>query len=186
MRLGNLKNMQTIREKYKKIVVSEMKKKFGYKNEMAVPKIVKVVVNTGVGSVKDEKILENIESHLALITGQKPVKKSAKKSIASFKIRQGDLAGYSVTLRGQRMYDFLDRLINIAIPRIGDFRGLNPGAVDESGNFTIGVKEHVIFPEISEEDIKTIFGLEATIVTTAKNRDQALELFKLLRFPFKK
>lgn len=178
--------MQSIKEKYKKIVISEMKKKFGYKNEMAVPKIVKVVVNIGVGSIKDEKVLENIESHLALITGQKPAKRLAKKSIASFKVRQGALAGYAVTLRGQRMYDFLDRLINIAIPRIGDFRGLNPNAVDEAGNFTIGVKEHVIFPEISEEDIRTIFGLEATIVTTAKNRDQALGLFNLLGFPFKK
>ena len=178
--------MQTIKEKYKKIVVPEMKKKFGYKNELAIPKIAKVVVNTGVGSVKDEKILENIENHLMLITGQKPVKRLAKKSIASFKVRQGDLAGYSVTLRGRRMYDFLDRLISVAIPRIGDFRGLNPNAVDHSGNFTIGVKEHAIFPEISEEDIKTIFGLEATIVTTAKTRDQALELFRLLGFPFKK
>jgi large subunit ribosomal protein L5 len=175
-----------LKEKYKKIAVAEMKKKFGYKNDLAVPKIIKVIVNSGVGRLKDEKQLETIEQHLALITGQKPVKKAAKKSIASFKIRQGALVGYAVTLRGRRMYDFLDRLINVAIPRIGDFRGLNPKAVDEAGNLTIGVKEQTIFPEISEEDIKMIFGLEATIVTTAKKREEALELFKLLGFPFKK
>ena len=176
----------TIKEKYKKIAVPEMKKKFGYKNELAIPKIAKVVVNTGVGSIRDEKLLENIENHFALITGQKPVKRLAKKSIASFKIRQGALVGYSTTLRGRRMYDFLERFINIAIPRIGDFRGLNPNAVDGAGNFTIGVKEHVIFPEISEEDIKMIFGLEVTIVTTAKKREEATELFRLLGFPLKK
>ena len=178
--------MQTLKEKYNKIVVPEMKKKFGYENNLAVPRIVKVVVNTGVGSVKDEKQLEVIEKHLSLITGQKPSKRPAKKSIASFKVREGALAGYSATLRGQRMYDFLDRLISIAIPRIGDFRGLNPNAVDQSGNFSIGIKEHTIFPEIEEEEIRMIFGLEVTIVTNAKNREQALEFFKLLGFPFKK
>lgn len=176
----------TIKEKYKKIAVPEMKKKFGYKNDLAVPKIIKVVVNTGVGSIKDEKQIEVIEKQLSLITGQKPRRSGAKKSIASFKIRQGDLAGYSVTLRGQRMYDFLDRMINVAIPRIGDFRGLNPKAVDEAGNLSIGIKEHTIFPEISEEEIKFIFGLQAIIVTTAKTQPEALELFRLLGFPFKK
>lgn len=186
MRLGDLNFMQNIREKYKKKAVPEMEKKFGYKNKLAVPKIVKVVINTGVGSVKDEKQLEVIEKQLALIAGQKPASRRSKKSIASFKLREGDLAGYSATLRGQKMYDFLDRFINIAIPRIGDFRGLNPKAVDGAGNFTIGVKEHTIFPEIAEEEIKNIFGFEATIVTNAKTRDEALELFKLLGFPFKK
>jgi large subunit ribosomal protein L5 len=175
-----------LKEKYKKIVAPEMKKKFGYKNDLAVPRIIKVVVNTGVGSIKDEKQLEVIEKQLGLITGQKPAKRPAKKSIASFKIRQGDLAGYSVTLRGQRMYDFLDRLLNIAIPRIGDFRGLDSKAVDSAGNLSVGIKEHTIFPEISEEEIKFIFGLQAVIVTTAKTHDQAFELFKLLGFPFKK
>ncbi len=178
--------MQTIKEKYNKIAVPELKKKFGYKNNMAVPRLVKVAVNTGVGSVKDEKQVEMIERQLAMITGQKPVKKVAKKSIASFKLRQGALTGYAVTLRGERMYDFLERLISIAIPRIGDFRGLNPKAVDGAGNFTIGIREHTIFPEISEEEIRIIFGFEATIVTTAKTRDEALELFKLLGFPFSK
>jgi len=163
-----------------------MKEKFGYKNDLAVPRIIKVIVNTGVGSVKDEKQFEFIEKQLALIAGQKPAKRLAKKSIASFKLRQGALAGYSVALRSGRMYDFLDRLLNIAIPRIGDFRGLNPKAVDEAGNITIGIKEHTIFPEISEEEIKMIFGLEVTIVTTAKTREEALELFRLLGFPFKK
>ncbi len=178
--------MQMLKEKYKKIAVPKMKEKFGYKNDMAVPKIVKVVVNTGVGSIKDEKQIEVIEKQLALIAGQKPAKRPAKKSIASFKIRQGALAGYSVTLRGQRMYDFLDRLIAIAIPRIGDFRGLNPDAVDEAGNFSIGIKEHTIFPEIGEEEIKMIFGFQATIVTSAKTKKEALELFRLLGFPFSK
>jgi large subunit ribosomal protein L5 len=178
--------MTLLKEKYKKIAVPEMKKKFGYKNDLAVPKIVKVAINTGVGRVKDEKQIEAIERQLALIAGQKPSKRLAKKSIASFKIREGALVGYSVTLRGQKMYDFLDRMINVAIPRIGDFRGLNPKAVDEAGNFSIGFKEHTIFPEISEEEIKMIFGLEATIVTTAKTREEALELFRLLGFPFKK
>lgn len=175
-----------LKEKYEKIAVPEMKKKFGYKNYLAVPKIIKVVVNTGVGRIKDEKQLETIERHLSLITGQKPAKRLAKKSIASFKIREGALVGYSVTLRGQKMHDFLDRMINVAIPRIGDFRGLGPRAVDGAGNLSIGIKEHTIFPEISEEEIKMIFGLEATIVTTAKTREEALELFKLLGFPFKK
>ncbi len=177
---------QSIKEKYNKIAVPELKKKFGYKNNMAIPRIVKVVINTGVGSIKDEKQIEVIEKQLALIAGQKPTKRLAKKSIASFKLRQGSLTGLSVTLRGKRMHDFLERFINIAIPRIGDFRGLNSKAVDGAGNFTIGIKEHTIFPEISEEDIRMIFGLEATIVTTAKTRDEALELFRLLGFPFKK
>jgi len=175
-----------LKEKYNKIVIPEMKKKFGYKNNLAVPKIIKVVVNTGVGSIKDEKQIEVIEKQLALITGQKPAKRPAKKSIASFKTRQGALAGYSATLRGQRMYDFLDRMLNIAMPRIGDFRGLDSKAIDEAGNLSIGFKEHTIFPEISEEEIKMIFGLQAVIVTSAKTRAEALELFKLLGFPFKK
>ena len=175
-----------LQEKYKKIVVPEMKKKFGYKNEMAIPRIVKTVVNSGVGSIKDEKQVEIIEKQLSLITGQKPAKRLAKKSIASFKLRQGALVGYSVTLRGQKMYDFLDRFLSTAIPRIGDFRGLDLKAVDSAGNFSIGVKEHTIFPEISEEDIKMIFGFEVTMVTSAKNREEALELFRLLGFPFKK
>ncbi len=163
-----------------------MKKKFGYKNDLAVPKIIKVVVNTGVGSVKDEKQVEVIEKQLALIAGQKPAKRTAKKSIASFKTRQGTLVGYSATLRGQRMYDFLDRMLNIAMPRIGDFRGLDPKAIDDAGNLSIGFKEHTIFQEISEEEIKMIFGLQAVIVTTARTQPEALELFKPLAVPFKK
>jgi len=191
MRLRDLIQIQnmkyySLRQKYKEVAVPAMKQKFGYKNDLAVPRIIKVVINTGVGSVKDEKQMEVIEKQLALITGQKPAKRPAKKSIASFKIRQGALAGYSVTLRRQRMYDFLDRFLNIAIPRIGDFRGLNPNAVDQAGNFSIGIKEHTIFPETEEEEIRTIFGLEATIVTNAKRREEALELFRLLGFPFKK
>ncbi len=175
-----------LKEKYDKIVIPEMKKKFGYKNNLAVPKIIKVVVNSGVGSIKDEKQIEIVEKHLTLIIGQKPIKRPAKKSISSFKIREGALAGYSVTLRGKRMQDFLDRMISVAIPRIGDFKGINPRSVDKAGNLTIGFKEHIVFPEISEEEIRTTFGFEVTIVTNAKTSEEAFELFRLSGFPFSK
>jgi large subunit ribosomal protein L5 len=178
--------MSILNDKYKKIAIPEMKKKFGYKNDLAVPKIIKVAVNIGVGRIKDEKQLETIEKHLALITGQKPRRSGAKKSIASFKIRKGALAGYNVTLRGKRMEDFLEKMLSVALPRVSDFRGLNPKSVDQAGNLTIGFREQIVFPEISAEEIKMLFGLETTIVTTAKTREEALELFRLLGFPFKR
>lgn len=179
--------MKGIKEKYEKIAVPEMRKKFGYKNNLAVPKIIKVIVSTGIGSAKDDKEKkEMIEKSFTLITGQKPLHNPAKKSIASFKLRQGMTIGYSVTLRKKRMYDFLDRLINITIPRVRDFRGLNSKSIDSSGNLTIGFKEHTVFPEASTDDIRKAFGLGVTVVTNAKLKEEALELFYLLGFPFKK
>ena len=175
-----------LKEKYQKEVVPAMKQKFGYKNDLAVPKIGKVVVNIGTGAYsKDEKAQEEISRDLALITGQKPVVTLAKKAISAFKIRQGLPVGLKVTLRGRRMYDFVERLINIVLPRTRDFRGLPVKSIDQKGNLNLGIKEHIIFPEISPEDIKKIFGMEITIATNAKNKERALELFKLLGFPIK-
>jgi len=178
--------MAGIKEKYEKIVIPEMKKKFGYKNILAVPKVIKVVVTTGTGSMKDEEKKKIIESSLSAITGQKPVPNLAKKSIAAFKTREGMVVGYSVTLRKKKMHDFLEKLINVTIPRIRDFRGLDPNAIDEQGNFTIGFKEHIVFPETSSEDVRKAFGLGVVIVTTAKSKEEALEMLKLLGMPFKK
>jgi len=178
--------MQTIKEKYNKTAISEMKKKFGYKNDLVVPKILKVVVGVGTGSLKDDNKRKNIEKSLSLITGQKTSNNAAKQSIASFKLREGMIIGYSVTLRGPRMNEFLDKLINVAIPRIRDFRGLNPDSIDEMGNFTIGFKEHIVFPEMIDQDVRDAFGLGITIVTSAKTKEESLELFKLLGFPIKK
>ena len=153
---------------------------------MQAPKIEKVVISAGVGSQKDKKKLDLIEDRLSKITGQRPVKKGAKISIASFKVRQGDTVGMQVTLRGSRMYDFLDKLINIAIPRTKDFRGLSKRAVDDIGNMTIGIKEHTIFPETADEDIRDVFGMSITLVSSAKNKAEGLAFFELLGIPFKK
>lgn len=161
-----------------------LKDEFAYTNHMAAPKIEKVVVSTGVGSIKENSKRELIEDRLSKITGQKPVKRGARKSVASFRIRQGDLVGYQVTLRGDRMYDFLEKLLNVALPRMRDFRGLT-SKIDEMGNLTIGVREHTIFPETSDEEIKDVFGLSITIVTDAQNKQEAEALLKHLGFPFK-
>lgn len=175
-----------LQEKYKKEVIPAMKEKFGYKNDLAVPKINKTIVNIGIGSaLKDEKAQATISKDLALITGQRSVPTLAKKAIAGFKTRKGMIVGLKTTLRGKRMFDFLSRLVNIALPRTRDFRGLSSKSIDEGGSLTIGIKEHIIFPEISQEDIKKIFGLEITVVSNAKKRQEALELFKLLGFPIK-
>jgi large subunit ribosomal protein L5 len=149
-------------------------------------KIIKVVVGTGIGSIKDEPRKQGIEKSLTLIAGQKPKVNQAKKSIASFKSQKGAPIGYSATLRGQRMYDFLEKLINIAIPRVRDFRGLNLNLIDQAGNLTIGFKEHIVFPEAAGEDVRSAFGLGVTVVTSAKTKEKASELLKLLGFPFKK
>lgn len=177
-----------LQEKYQKEVIPAMKEKFGYKNDLAVPRIEGTIVNVGIGSsaLKDEKTQEIISKDLTLITGQKPVPTLARKAIAGFKTREGMVVGLKITLRGKRMFEFLSRLINIALPRTRDFRGLSPKSVDQGGNLTIGIKEHIIFPETSGEDIKRIFGLEVTVVSSAKKRKEALELFKLLGFPIKK
>ncbi|MFH1979337.1 MAG: 50S ribosomal protein L5 [Patescibacteria group bacterium] len=175
-----------LKEKYNKEVVPQMIEKFGYKSKMAVPKIEKVTVNSGIGSVKDDARKEMIRDHLAIITGQRPSERSAKKSIASFKIREGLHIGYSATLRGKRMYDFLERMIFVAIPRGRDFRGLDVKSVDSSGNLTIGFKDHLIFPEMMGEDTRNSFGFSVTIVTTAKNREESVEFLRLMGIPFKK
>jgi large subunit ribosomal protein L5 len=165
---------------------SEMKELFGYTSPMASPRLEKVVVSVGSGSITDKNKIEIIQDRLARITGQKAAPRPAKKSIASFKTRQGQVIGYQVTLRGKRMYDFLDRFLNIALPRSRDFQGINLSAVDEMGNLTIGVKEHTIFPETSDEELKDIFGLAVTIVSSTGNREEAKAFFEGLGVPFKK
>jgi large subunit ribosomal protein L5 len=176
-----------LQEKYKKQVITAMKEKFGYKNDLAAPKITKVVINTGIGRFRDNKnAIEEIEKAMALISGQKASFTQAKKAIASFKTRLGMNIGLRVTLRGKRMYDFLDKLVGFALPRSRDFRGLEPKSVDHKGNLSIGIKEHIIFPEISHEEVKTIFSLEICITTNARNQQEGLEMFRLLGFPIKK
>lgn len=164
----------------------ELKKELGVKNDMALPRITKVVVNVGTGKAKDKKRNELVADRLGKITGQKAAPRGAKQSIATFKLRQGDIIGLAVTMRGARMWAFLNRLIHIAIPRMRDFKGLNPNSIDEIGNLTLGFKEHIIFPETADEDLRDVFGLAVTIVTTAKSKEEALALFKALGFPFKK
>ncbi|MDO8231761.1 MAG: 50S ribosomal protein L5 [bacterium] len=157
---------------------------FGYTSAMQGPRIQKIVVSTGVGKKRDKKQLEIIQDRLSKITGQKPAPRPARLSIASFKVREGDTVGLQVTLRGARMYDFLDKLIHIALPRTRDFRGLSPKAIDDMGNLTIGIKENTIFPETSDEDLKDVFGLAITIVTTAKEKAEAEAFFRHLGMPF--
>lgn len=167
-------------------VFEALKGECGYKNKMEAPKLVKVVVSSGVGSYKDKTKFKIVEDRLARITGQKAAPRPAKISVAGFKSRQGDVVGYQVTLRGARMLDFLDRLIHIALPRTKDFRGLSRDAADEMGNYTLGIKEHSIFPETSDEELKDVFGLAVTVVTTAKSKRELLSFLTYLGFPFKK
>lgn len=160
--------------------------RFGYTSPMQAPRIVRVVVSSGVGKKRqDPKAVELIEDRLAKITGQKSARRAARLSIASFKLREGDTVGLQVTLRGARMYDFLDRLIHIALPRTRDFRGLSPSAIDDMGNMTIGIREHTIFPETGDEMLKDVFGLAITIVTTAKSRDEADAFLRHLGLPLR-
>jgi len=182
--------MLKLSEKYKKEVIPAMKEKFGYTNDMAVPRIKKVIVNSGFGrqvsgktGKEGEKIQKHILNELSLITGQKPALRKAKKSISSFKLRKGVPIGAVVTLRGRKMYDFLERLIFITFPRTRDFRGLDSKLIDQKGNLCLGFREHTSFPEISAEKEKSIFGLEIAIATTADNKEQGLELLRLLGFP---
>ncbi len=179
--------METVKQKEKK-AYTKMKADYGYKSSMAAPHLVKVVVASGTGSgiKKDKDRNKFVTERIAKITGQKPAVRGAKKSIASFKMRQGDPIGVMVTLRGARMYGFLDKLINVAIPRTKDFRGIERKIVDNIGNLTMSIKEHTIFPETGDEDIKDIFGLAVTIVTTAKTKPEATEFFELIGIPFKK
>jgi len=179
--------MESIKQKEKKAFTT-LKPKYGYKNVMAAPHLVKVVVASGTGSgIKRNKDHNKLViERLSKITGQRPATKSAKKSIASFKIRIGDPVGVMVTLRGARMYGFLDKLINVAIPRTKDFRGIERKIVDNIGNLTMSIKEHTIFPETGDEELKDVFGLGITIVTTAKNKAEATDFFELIGVPFKK
>jgi len=183
--------MERLKEKYRKKVIPAMQKKFGYKNIMAVPKIEKVVLNSSFGKfaqgktgAETMKIGQVIGDDMAKIAGQKPILTKARKSIATFKLRQGTPIGVKVTLRGQKMYDFLDRLLHVVLPRSRDFRGLKTSFIDNQGNLSIGMAEHLFFPEISPEMAKILFGLEVTIPTTAKTKEEGLELFLQMGFPF--
>lgn len=163
-----------------------LKAELGYTNIMQTPKITKIVISSGVGKVnKDKKRLELVQDRLSRITGQAVAERAAKKAIANFKSRTGDIVGYQVTLRGERMRTFLDKLIHIVLPRVKDFRGLNAKAIDEMGNMTIGIKEHTVFPETSDEDAKDVFGLAITITTTAKNKKEAEAFLKHIGIPFR-
>jgi large subunit ribosomal protein L5 len=178
--------MTNLKEKYVNEIVPELKKELGHGNVMQVPKIEKITLNMGVGeSITDKKAIEKSQADLESITGQRPLATKAKKSVAIYKIREGFPIGCKVTLRKSRMYDFLDRLVNIALPRIRDFRGLNRKSFDGNGNYSIGIKEQIIFPEIDYDNIDKIRGLDITITTTAKTDEEALALLKAFNFPIK-
>jgi large subunit ribosomal protein L5 len=179
--------MNRMKERYQKEVVQALFKAFGYKNLMQVPRIEKVVLNIGLGSEQDNaKALEAAMGDLTIITGQKPVMTKARKSIANFKLREGRIIGTKVTLRGNKMWFFLDRLLNVALPRVRDFRGVSPEAFDGRGNYTLGLKDQLIFPEIEYDKIDKLRGMEVTIVTSAKSDDHARLMLQLMGMPFKK
>jgi len=178
------KMQSRLREIYEKTIVPELKKEFGYANDMAVPKLSKIVLNMGVGeAVADKKKLDSAVADMTLIAAQKPVVTKAKKSIATYRLREGQAIGCKVTLRGKRMYDFLDKLITIALPRIKDFHGLSKSKFDGNGNYAFGIREHLIFPEISLEKIDSIIGMDIVIATTAKTDDEARVLLTKLGLP---
>jgi large subunit ribosomal protein L5 len=179
--------MARLQEKYSKELVGALKDKLGIANAMEVPKITKITLNMGVGeAVADKKVLENARADMEKIAGQRAVITKARKSVAGFKIREDFPIGCKVTLRRERMYEFLDRLVNIAIPRIRDFRGLNPRSFDKQGNYSMGVSEQIIFPEISYDEVDALRGLDITITTTAKNAEEGRALLEAFDFPFKK
>lgn len=179
--------MSRLKEFYRDEVVSQLMEQFGYKSVMEVPKVTKITLNMGVGeALTDKKVLENAVADMEKISGQKPVVTKAKKSIAGFKVREGWPIGCKVTLRSDRMYDFLDRLITISIPRIRDFRGLNPKSFDKQGNYSMGVKEQIIFPEIEYDKIDKLRGMDITITTTAKTAEESHALLSAFKFPFRK
>jgi len=184
--MGKATNVARLHEHYRKTVVPALQQKFGFKNVMQVPKIVKITVNMGVGeAMNDKKIMDNAAADLAKITGQKPQIRKARKSIANFKVRENWPVGCKVTLRGARMYEFLDRLITIAIPRIRDFRGLSGRSFDGRGNYSLGIKEQIIFPEIDFDKVDALRGMDITIVTTAKSNDEARALLVGFNFPIR-
>ena len=176
-----------LQAEYKKNILPKLKEKFSYKNNFEAPCLEKVVINVGFGRHnKDKAYIDNVVKSLTRISGQKPVLTKAKKSIASFKIREGMTIGSCVVLRGKRMYDFVEKLVNVTFPRVRDFRGISEKHIDRSGNMTIGIKEHIAFPEINADEIDNVFGLEVSLATSAKTKESGLELFKLMGFPFKK
>lgn len=180
-------NMPRLREKYTKEVVPAMRREFGYENVMQVPRLVKVVVNIGLGeALQNAKALDAATKDLTLISGQKPIVTRAKKSIATFRLRAGNPIGLKVTLRGTRMYDFLDRLFNIAMARVRDFRGISPDSFDGRGSYTLGLKEQLVWPEVSFDTVDKVRGMEISIVTTAKTDDEARQFLRLMGMPFSK
>lgn len=179
--------MSRLKEFYDKEVVEGLTKKFSYKNKMAVPKLSKIVINMGVGEAKENsKVLDGAVKDLTIISGQKPIITKAKKSVAAFKLRQGMPIGCKVTLRGERMYEFADRLINISLPRVRDFRGVKSNSFDGRGNYTMGIKEQLIFPEIEYDKVDKIRGMDIIFVTTANTDEEGRELLKLFGMPFEK
>lgn len=177
--------MARLREKYKNETAKSLMEKFGYQNVMQIPKLEKIVVNMGLGDGKDNaKVVKAAVDELATITGQSPVITKAKKSVANFKVRQGMSVGAKVTLRGNQMYEFMDRLVSVALPRVRDFRGVNPNAFDGRGNYTMGLKEQLIFPEINIDKVEVVRGMDITFVTTAKSDEEAKELLRLMGMPF--
>ena len=179
--------MTRLYETYKNEIVDAMTKKFGYKNVMQVPKLAKIVVNMGIGEAKENsKVLDAAVAELETITGQKAVTTKAKNSIANFKLREGMPIGCKVTLRGDKMYEFLDRLVNLALPRVRDFRGVNPNAFDGRGNYALGIKEQIIFPEIEYDKVDKVRGMDVIVVTTAETDEEARELLTQFGMPFKK
>ena len=179
--------MSRLKEAYLNEIAPAMHKKFEYKNPMETPKIDKIVINMGVGEAKDNaKVLDAAVNDMTIISGQKPVVTRAKNSVANFKLREGMPIGCKVTLRGEKMYEFLDRLVNLALPRVRDFRGVNPNAFDGRGNYALGIKEQLIFPEIEYDKVDKVRGMDVIIVTTAKTDEEARELLTLFNMPFKK
>ena len=179
--------MTRLKEQYDSQIKAAMMKKFGYKNEMQIPKLVKIVVNMGVGDAKENhKLLDSAIGDMEKITGQKAVTTKAKNSVANFKIREGMPIGCKVTLRGEKMYEFLDRLVNLALPRVRDFRGVNPNAFDGRGNYALGIKEQLIFPEIEYDKVDKVRGMDIIVVTTAETDEEARELLAQFGMPFKK
>ena len=176
-----------VKEKYEKEVVPYLMKKFGYTSVMQCPRLVKIVINTGLGDIKDNaKSIQTTENEIKLISGQQPILTKAKKSVANFKVREGQTVGIKVTLRGERMYNFYDKFVSIALPRLRDFRGVPDKAFDGRGNYSVGLKEQLIFPEISYDQVEKIRGMDVAIVTTAKTDEEARELLRALGMPFKK
>ena len=179
--------MSRLREQYENEIKAGMRQKFGYKNDLEIPKLVKIVVNMGCGDAKDNhKLLEAAVSDMETITGQKAVITKAKKSVANFKLREGMSIGCKTTLRGEKMYEFADRLINLALPRVRDFRGVNPNAFDGRGNYALGIKEQLIFPEIEYDKVEKVRGMDVVFVTTARTDEEARELLTLFGMPYAK